>query len=142
MRHTPAKTTGHKSQQGFTLIELVVVIVILGILAAVAVPKFVDMQSDARLSSLKGLYGSVQSATALAHAQALVKGKTGVAGAGVEVTMEGDTVALNLGYPTLVGIGNAVNISNEFTVYSGKISIVNTGKGQVSDDGWFENEVS
>ncbi len=97
-----------KNEKGFTLIELVVVIVILGILAAVAVPKFVDMQSDARKSSLRGLVGAVRSATALAHAQALVQGKT--AASGDTVTMEGSSIDLAYGYPDRTGIGNAVNI--------------------------------
>jgi len=95
------------NQKGFTLIELVVVIVILGILAAVAVPKFIDMQGDARESAVGGLYGAVQSATALAHAQALVKGQTGATGS---ITMEGSTVDLVYGYPakTAAGIVAAV----------------------------------
>jgi MSHA pilin protein MshA len=96
-----------RNEKGFTLIELVVVIVILGILAAVAVPKFVDMQIDARKSSLKGLLGTVKSASSLAHAQALVQGQTGATGS---VTMEGSAVALDFGYPDLDGIAAAVNI--------------------------------
>ena len=67
-------------QKGFTLIELVVVIVILGILAATAAPKFIDLTSDAKTSVMQGVQGSVNSAINLAHAKALVAGETGATG--------------------------------------------------------------
>ena len=68
------------AQKGFTLIELVVVIVILGILAATAAPKFIDLTGDARRSVMEGVQGSINSAVNLVHAKALVEGETGATG--------------------------------------------------------------
>lgn len=64
-----------KKQNGFTLIELVIVIIILGILAATAVPKFVDLQGDARKSAMKGVKGALEGAATLTFSRATIDGK-------------------------------------------------------------------
>lgn len=66
--HTEKGTAMSKRQTGFTLIELVMVIVILGLLAAVAIPKFVDLSSDARTAALSGVGGALSSASAVNYA--------------------------------------------------------------------------
>lgn len=63
-----------RRNNGFTLIELVVVIVILGILAATAAPKFMDLQSDARVSAMQGVKGAILSAANMSFAKSVIQG--------------------------------------------------------------------
>jgi MSHA pilin protein MshA len=95
-----------KNQQtGFTLIELIMVIVILGILAAFALPKFADLSGDAKAATINGATGSLRSASAIAHSVYLAKGNSS------SVVLEGSTITMVNGYPDLASMLVAAQIS-------------------------------
>ncbi|OLE47802.1 MAG: hypothetical protein AUG46_05425 [Acidobacteria bacterium 13_1_20CM_3_58_11] len=108
------QTSQHR---GFTLIELVVVITILGILAGFAIPKFIALDTTARVATVNGLAGSVRGAAALARGLSMATSNT------ASVTMEGATVNLLNSYPdaTATGIAAAMNTSGagDFTFTAG-----------------------
>lgn len=108
-----------KNQKGFTLIELVVVIVVLGILAAFAVSRYTRMATDARISAVNGLAGGLRSAVAVVQGQYLVNGSTT---ATTVAMLDGTSVTVSSGaaggIPTgaAIGIGNALRDITGFTV--------------------------
>ncbi|MDE1252681.1 type II secretion system GspH family protein [Vibrio aestuarianus] len=86
-----------KRQGGFTLIELVVVIVILGILAVTAAPRFLNLQDDAREATLQGLAGAIQGAAGIVYGKSAIEGTE--ASSSAVVTMSNQTINTAFGYP-------------------------------------------
>jgi MSHA pilin protein MshA len=106
-----------KRENGFTLVELVVVMVILAILGAIIAPRMFDLTTSARLAAMKALQAGVSSAAQLAHAVQVTSGFA----AGTSVTVEGQTISMASGYPTanFAGIGTAVQYDTTTFLTSG-----------------------
>ncbi len=93
-----------RNEKGFTLIELVMVIVILGILAAFALPRYINITSDARISATNGVAGGLRSAVALAKAKYKVVGDN----TATTVDMDGTSVAVNAGTGVPTGASGGI----------------------------------
>lgn len=101
--------TNSRLRKGFTLIELVVVIIVLGILAVIAAPKFLNLRTDAKIADLQAIEGAMKSALALVYSKAAIEGENVEAGT---ITHAGIDIPLYNGYPAVDG-GDSFDELNE-----------------------------
>lgn len=113
-----------KRQGGFTLIELVVVIVILGILAVTAAPRFLNLQDDARSAAAQGLKGAIAGAAGITYGKAAIEGVETQQSASIKIN--GNDVALVFGYPAATSSALQAVVSglaDDWTLVSGAVGV-------------------
>jgi len=133
--------------KGFTLIELVIVIIVLGILAATAVPKFINIQSDARISTLKGAEGAILSANNIVYSKAAIQGienSSGAVSTGGSSRAKSATLSSENSIDTLKGsiVMTAENLSKAMTTTLNLVDHETDGGVLISIDKTTESDIN
>ncbi|MGI2258534.1 pilus assembly FimT family protein [Shewanella sp. GXUN23E] len=121
-------------QQGFTLIELVVVIIILGILAVTAAPKFFNLQKDAKISALEGARAAFASTNNLVYSKALLQGQENVDATTANIDLDGNGTKDIIGY---YGLIKFVVSAREYSSLDNDITISKHYGGSAPGLPWF-----
>ena len=121
---------GIRDERGFTLIELIVIIIILGILSVVAVPKYLDLRADAEKGVAKGVTGALRGSVAILHARYLIGGSVYAIGDVVSSVETEDITLASAGTRITATFPSANTYGWSYTVRSGDTA------AKVTPSGW------
>ena len=127
-----------RRQSGFTLLELVIVIVVLGILAALAIPRFISLQREARIAVVDSLFNSIRSGSNVIYAKSAAIGESDLPNDSVDIdgaAIAGGVIRTRFGYPQAVGTDITLlfdNLSQRYNFTGGGLETGATGSSTLT----------